>query len=375
MTRRERLTRTLEGRPVDRPPVCFYEINGYTQDPGDKSEYNIYGDSSWKPLLDLAANATDRIILCYPAFSNDGNPYEKTASFADARGCLITVTEIRTPKGTLTRRFKRDRDIDTSWETEHLLKTTDDAQAYLSLPDDGPGEPDIPGVLRFDEVLGDSGLTCIDTSDALGMTASLFSMADYTVFAMTERALFTKMLERAQRKVLARVRAVSEALPGRLYRIYGPEYASPPYLPPELFREYVAGFDRELIALIHRSGGYARVHCHGNLSRILGDIVSMGADAIDPIEPPPQGDVSLRFVREKYGDRLALFGNIELSDIEVMETPAFADKVKRSLEEGMSGKGRGFALMPTASPIGRKLAARTLRNYEVMVELATEAKY
>jgi len=183
------------------------------------------------------------------------------------------------------------------------------------------------------------------------------------------------MLERAQRKVLARVRAVSEALPGRLYRIYGPEYASPPYLPPELFREYVAGFDRELIALIHRSGGYARIHCHGNLSRILGDIVSMGADAIDPIEPPPQGDVSLRFVREKYGDRLALFGNIELSDIEVMETPAFADKVKRSLEEGMSGKGRGFALMPTASPIGRKLAARTLRNYEVMVELATEAKY
>ena len=30
--------------------------------------------------------------------------------------------------------------------------------------------------------------------------------------------------------------AVAKALPGRLWRIYGPEYAAPPYLPPRLFQ-------------------------------------------------------------------------------------------------------------------------------------------
>ncbi|MCL2461466.1 MAG: hypothetical protein FWF44_02280 [Defluviitaleaceae bacterium] len=378
MTRKERLTRTLEGKPVDRPPVCFYEINGYSQNPDDPDEYNIYNDPSWRPLLDLAAAKSDRTVLCYPDFrraeSSDTN--RSVSTFTDTRGRRHTVEEIQTPKGPLTRHLQRDKDIDTTWETEHLLKTMEDAEAYLSIPDgEQSGELDISGVLRCEEALGETGIVCIDTSDALDCVWPLFSMADYLVFAMTERELFTEMLERAQRKLLARIRAVSEALPGRLFRIYGPEIASPPYLPPELFREYVVKYDTELIRLIHKSGGYARIHCHGNLSRIMDDIAGMGADATDPIEPPPQGDVSLRYIREKYGKRLVLFGNIELSDIENLETPAFTETVKRTLEEGMSGEGRGFVLMPSASPIGRKLSARTMRHYEIMAELAEKAVY
>jgi hypothetical protein len=30
----------------------------------------------------------------------------------------------------------------------------------------------------------------------------------------------------------------------------------------------------------------------------------MGADAIDPIEPPPHGDVEIKYLREKYGRQL-----------------------------------------------------------------------
>ena len=33
MTRRERLRASIEGRGVDRPPVCFDEINGYDEKP------------------------------------------------------------------------------------------------------------------------------------------------------------------------------------------------------------------------------------------------------------------------------------------------------------------------------------------------------
>jgi hypothetical protein len=62
MTRRERLLATLRGEPVDRPAFNFYEINGLeSTSPGDP--FNIYSDSSWKPLLDLAAEKTDRIVM------------------------------------------------------------------------------------------------------------------------------------------------------------------------------------------------------------------------------------------------------------------------------------------------------------------------
>ncbi len=83
----------------------------------------------------------------------------------------------------------------------------------------------------------------------------------------------------------------------------------------------------------------------------------MGADAIDPIEPPPHGDVDLEFVRRVYGERLVLFGNIELSDIESMEPAEFRRLVERTLLDGTRGQGRGFVLMPSASPNGRQITA------------------
>ena len=41
---------------------------------------------------------------------------------------------------------------------------------------------------------------------------------------------------------------------------------------------------------------------------------ALGADALDPIEPPPQGDVELSYVRQRYGGQLVLFGNLEIAD-------------------------------------------------------------
>ena len=53
---------------------------------------------------------------------------------------------------------------------------------------------------------------------------------------------------------------------------------------------------------------------------------------------------------------------------EFVATPdEFERKVEQALAEGTAGEGRGFVLMPSASPYGRKLTPHTLRNYETMV--------
>ena len=66
-----------------------------------------------------------------------------------------------------------------------------------------------------------------------------------------------------------------------------------------------------------------------------------------------------------------LFGNLEIADLERLPTARFAEKVKRALDEGTAGTGRGFVLMPSSSPYGRELSALTMRNYETIVALAS----
>ncbi len=95
----------------------------------------------------------------------------------------------------------------------------------------------------------------------------------------------------------------------------------------------------------------------------------MQADAIDPIEPPPQGDVDLEYVRREYGKDLVLFGNLEVSDIENMAHDEFEKVVEKSLKDGTSGDGRGFVLMPSAAPYGRIITDTTMKNYETMIRL------
>ncbi len=161
------------------------------------------------------------------------------------------------------------------------------------------GEPDTSGVLAAEAALGDSGIVMLDTADPICLAADLFSMGDYTVAAATEPALFHRLLERYARVFWPKTEAVAAALPGRLWRIYGPEYASVPYLHPRFFREYVVRYDTPMVQAIQRHGGFARLHCHGRLKAILDDIAATGCDGLDPIEPPPQGDIDLRTVREK----------------------------------------------------------------------------
>lgn len=364
---------TMRGDAVDRPPVSFYELNGFDQDPDDPDPYNIFNHPSWRPLLDLARDRTDRIVRRNVAF---------TPAFPDPVGSLAQEeTRLRDGSRFISRRLpignrsltsltRRDPDINTIWVIEHLLKDEADLKAFLDLPEpDTRFAVDPEPVLQTEAALGDTGIVMIDTPDPLCLAAEMFHMADYTVIAMTDPTLFHRLLERLASVLLPRTEAVARALPGRLWRIFGPEYASPPFLPPRLFREFVCRYVAPMVDAIKKYGGYPRIHCHGNLKAILDDIAGLGADGLDPIEPPPQGDVSLAYVRERVGRDMVLFGNLEANDIENLPTERFAEKIKRALDEGCAGSGRGFVLMPSACPYGRLLPDLALRNYRKMVEL------
>jgi len=383
MTRRERLMATLRGQAVDRPAVSFYEVGGIKCHPLNPDPFNVYNAPDWRPLLHLAENHTDLIRLMSPVRARSIDPTgsasslarneffkEETIQEADRRIVRTTVTVAGRK---MTQETRRDRDLDTVWTTELLLKSNEDLQAYLEIPDEAFAETiDLAPLEAEEAALGDKGIVMVDTEDPLCAAASLFSMEDYTVLALTEPALFHRLLEKLSRPIYRRTEQTSRLFPERLWRIYGPEYATAPYLPPRLFEAYVVGYTGPMVAMIKDHGGYARIHCHGRVKNVLDCIAAMEPDALDPIEPPPQGDVALAYVREHYGRQWVLFGNIEIADLETLPSRLFEDKVRQTLKEGTHGEGRGFVLMPSAAPYGRSISDVTLRNYETLVRLAEQ---
>jgi uroporphyrinogen-III decarboxylase len=380
MTRRERLIATLKGEPVDRPAVNFYEIGGFLVNPDDPDEYNIYNSPSWRPLLDLAENQTDIIRLVSPVRAQSHLSWD-TSSNVGVKSQFIREkgweeNESRFTRQTfmiggkeLTSLTRRDKSLDTVWTVESLLKTIDDIKLYLKLPDEIFDENiDVSHLADEEKKLGEKGIIMVDTEDPVCAVAALFKLEDFSVFAYTEQELCHKLLEKHARYIHKRTERASKEFPGRLWRIYGPEYVTEPFLPAQFFEDYVVRYTGPMVRQIKEHGGIVRIHSHGRIKNVVDYFIQMGADATDPIEPPPHGDVDLKYMREKYGKQMVLFGNIEIADIEHMPSEQFRKVVRKTVVDGTSGEGRGFVLTPTSAPYGRTISDQTFRNYQIMVE-------
>ena len=373
MTRRERLLSTLQGLPVDRPAVNFYKISAGVLDPDDPDDFSFYGDPDWRSLIHLAEERSDIIRYGRPIFTQSAdNPREKFFSTREYRqsDSRFVETTIRIGGRELKQVQRRDKDFDTKWTTEHFLKDMDDVEAYLELPDEVFSyDVSAANLQAEDMAIGDKGIVMVELHDPLLHAASLFSMSDYLVFAITEPSKFHRLLEKHARPIYGWTEKVAREFPS-LWRIGGAEYATEPYLPPRLFEEFEVRYTKPMLDCINRHGGYPRIHCHGRIRSALPLIMKMNPTAIDPVENPNQGDIELANVRRIYGRDLVLFGNIQVRDLVHMEGKEFEKLAVNTLIDGTAGKGRGFVLMPTATPAGRHIGSRTLKNYETLIRAA-----
>ena len=86
----------------------------------------------------------------------------------------------------------------------------------------------------------------------------------------------------------------------------------------------------------------------------------MELDAIDPLEPPPDGDAELPEIRQLLGKNVVLIGNIEERLFEVGTKQDIETAVEQAIEEG--AKGGPFILCPTAMPLTTPLDPKIQEN-------------
>ena len=93
--------------------------------------------------------------------------------------------------------------------------------------------------------------------------------------------------------------------------VFGDDYAdkNSTLMSPRHFREFILPGLKRCVDAAHEAGAYVVKHTDGNIMAILDMIVDTGIDALNPIEPQAGMDIGL--LKEQYGDRIALIGNID----------------------------------------------------------------
>jgi uroporphyrinogen decarboxylase len=93
-----------------------------------------------------------------------------------------------------------------------------------------------------------------------------------------------------------------------------------PLISPSMFREFVEPYLREMIDRIHEIGGLVLYHSCGSVARLIPDLIRMGVDVLDPIQPAGPEMAPERLAAE-FGGRLAFHGGIDMQRLLPLGTP------------------------------------------------------
>ena len=221
-------------------------------------------------------------------------------------------------------------------EVESPIATLADFERYT------PPDPLAPGrYASVEKVLaqyGDQYAVIVHLNDVFSLPRYLMGMENLLMAIAAEPELIQALVDMS---VEINLVMAKELVARGVQIVYtGDDYASSksPLMSPRHFRKLfypglcrVMGGFKELGLLVIK-------HTDGNLWPIMDMIVDSGIDCLDPIDP--KGGMSIPEVKAKYGDRIALKGNVDCADLltfgSVDET---IEATRQALREGMPGGG------------------------------------
>ncbi len=150
----------------------------------------------------------------------------------------------------------------------------------------------------------------------------------------------------------------------------GPEVCTPPMVSPAMFGRLVTPYLRKIVDLIHQHGFLAAIHCHGRVREVFPEVLKIGADLLEPIEPPEQGNISLDELMEKAVGRISLMGHIQDQEMYRMSGGEMSRWVEYLLE---TAAGRtGYIMSPTCTPFNSPCIDTYRANYLEYLRTAAE---
>jgi uroporphyrinogen decarboxylase len=362
MTSKERMLTALRGEIPDRLPVTTHHLmpsflKQYMNGANDQEFFDRFGLDSivWR--------------IAYAADESAGDyfdPNHTELGFLEARRICsdqwqfklenlsntsydTTRFSIITPVKTLSMVLQSD--AHTTWVAEYLIKEKGDIDViarYMTYP-----KCNVQTINQAADEFGENSLVrghiaCFDGFGQPGCWqdfSCLYGSANLIMASMEDPQWVHAFLETLRN----RKKVYIDSLKGARYDLIelGGGDASTTVISPDIFNEFVAPYDAELIAAAHDSGQRMVYHTCGGMMPILEDIAAMKPDAMETFTPAGMGgDARLSEAKKRIGEKVCIIGGFDQFHFFTGCTEEETRKeVRRCFEE--AGGGGGYILSPS----------------------------
>ena len=340
MNSRQRLTRIFEGKKVDRPALKLWGLKY-----GQRMLHRAY-----KPVYDLAMELTD--VMDYTGSRFDimlgaGNQgmVSKQRIPVEGSNWVDEYTYIQLPDRKLRSIFRYSLIDEPGYSMEYLVKEPGDLRALLDI-DYKPYPVSTDEYFYKNKIIGDRGIVMYGLDHASYSVIRMMGSQQFAFMSFDDRELLGEAVDIYTSRIIEHVKEVLSAGILPIFGWVGPELCIPPLAGMNDFEDFVFNYDKKICDLIHNAGSNVWVHCHGSVGKLLDRFIDMGVDVLNPIEPPPQGDITLVDAIEKVKGRMGLEGNIEISSLLLEPPEKVIELIDETVREGK--KSSRFIMCPSA---------------------------
>lgn len=227
-----------------------------------------------------------------------------------------------------------------SWYVGGTVKSDEDLHRIADLDPDDPGRTAL--AKETIRCARQRDMAVAGYVDGPFLTAYMtVGLSDFLVKVYRDRAFTSRLLDLVTRFNCAQARRLAEL--GVDAIIIGEDMAgtSGPLINPRELRSVMFPFLVRQINEVRRTGTKVMIHSDGNTMPIFEDIVAMGIDGYQAIEPDAGMDIAV--LKAKYGEKLCLIGNVDCGNTLTLGSPPQVIAESRHVID-CAAEGGGFIL-------------------------------
>ena len=193
----------------------------------------------------------------------------------------------------------------------------------------------------------------------------LMGFEAFCVNVITNIGIVQRLMDKiAEIQIAVFERMASYDVVGAMWLADDLAYASGLMISPDFFREYLFPYFTEYKKICDKYQIPLIYHSDGNVTEVIDDLIACGVNALHPIEPKAMDIFTLK---EKYGNKLCLIGNIDVGETLTRGTP---DKVRLEVKDKIKKLARGGGYCLGSSNAVTNYVK--FENYTTMLEAAAQ---